>query len=144
SWAVLTSWPTSRSIIARLSAESRRSSATRMRHFLPARTSSSPGAGRAGAGASVTGRRTVHSLPRSGPALWASTPPPCNSTQPPHQGQPDAQAPLRPLERRGHLREHLEEVRQVLACEADARVPDGHHNLPLTPAPLPPGERGWG
>ena len=64
--------------------------------------------------------------------------------QPLHQRQTDAQPALRLLQRPVHLGEHLEDAGQLVGGDADAGVPDRHHDvaaLPLggqpdAPAPL--------
>jgi hypothetical protein len=46
-----------------------------------------------------------------------------------HECQPDAQPALRTIEGRRDLREHLEDIGQVLGFDADAGVANGDHRL---------------
>ena len=78
----------------------------------------------------------MNSLPLAGALAVAATLPPCSSTRLLHQGQADAQAALRPVERPVRLGEQLEDVRQHLGGDADARVADPQRppRPPLRPA----------
>ena len=77
------------------------------------------GAGDAANHEERTGRRTMNSLPLPGPSLRASTVPPCISTRRLDQRQPDAQPPLRPVQRALALGEQVEDLGQ----EFRARCP---------------------
>ena len=108
---------------ARLSAASRLSSTTRMRRAAAGVAASGSAATRSGVGASgCSGRRTTNSLPWPGPALRASTVPPCSSTSRFTSVRP---MPRPPCERSSDcvdLREHVEHLLQHVRRDADAGV----------------------
>ena len=121
--------------MARLSAASTLSSTTRMRRradrrgrcrrpppLAPVVMLVAVAAGRA------AGRRTR--CPCPGPSLWAVDAPAVHLHQALDQAQADAQPALGAVEAPLGLHEQVEDVRQLLGGDADARVPDPEHRAP--------------
>ncbi len=116
---------------ARLWAESRLSSTTRIRDFELAELFLPPGrrpAARAERANVGTGRWTMNSLPLPGPLLWASIVPPCISTRPLTSARP---MPSPPCDRSsaGSPARTSRRCATDVGGDADAGVPHGHGHL---------------